>query len=61
MARLVKLKDADDSFDLEFWQKVGVAGIFAAMWEMVYEYHKSKGDYDRSPRLQRHVEVLKRR
>ena len=61
MTRLINLKDADDTFDLDFWQRVGAAGIFAAMWEMVDKYHKLKGDYERSPRLRKSLEVLKRR
>lgn len=60
MARVVKLKDADDSFDLEFWQKVGPEGMFKAMSQMVHDYYKIKG-YGHPPRLRRTVAVLKRR
>jgi hypothetical protein len=61
MTKLVKFEEADRSFDLAFWEKVGPSGILAAMWEMVYEYHRLRGDYVSSPRLRRTVEVLKRR
>jgi hypothetical protein len=43
MSRLTRLEDADRSFDIEFWQRLGDAAIFAAAWEMVLFAHKFKG------------------
>ena len=44
MARLVRLEDADRSFDVEFWQRLGDGAIFAAAWDMVIFAHKFKGE-----------------
>jgi hypothetical protein len=60
MSRLTRLEDADDSFDLEFWRKVGPEGILEAMCQMVDDYYKLRG-YGHPPRLRRSVAVLKRR
>ena len=43
MARLTRLEEADRSFDIEFWQRLGDNAIFAAAWEMVVFAHKFKG------------------
>jgi hypothetical protein len=43
MTRLVPLREADRSFDLEFWRRVGAEGRFAAMWEMVREFDLLRG------------------
>ena len=43
MARLTRLAEADRSFDIEFWQRLGDDAIFAAAWEMVVFAHKFKG------------------
>ncbi len=43
MSRLSKLEDADRSFDIEFWQRLGDEAIFAAAWEMVVFAHEFKG------------------
>ena len=43
MARLVKAKDMDRSFDLLFWKRVGAEGRFAAAWQMVSEVNAIKG------------------
>jgi hypothetical protein len=61
MAKMSRLEEADRDFDHAFWEKIGPAGILAAMWEMIYEYHRLRGDYVRPPRLRRSVEVFKRR
>jgi hypothetical protein len=37
MGRLVLRRDADRSFDLAFWRRIGAEGRFAAMWQMVKE------------------------
>lgn len=43
MARLVKAKDMDRSFDLLFWRQVGAEDRFAAAWQMVSEVNAIKG------------------
>jgi hypothetical protein len=43
MARLTRLDEADRSFDIEFWQRLGDDAIFAAAWEMVVFANKFKG------------------
>ena len=37
MAKLVKLTEADRSFDLEFWARMGVEERFKAAWDMVLD------------------------
>lgn len=61
MVRLCKLAEADDSFDLIFWQKVGHEGILSAMCDMISDYYKLRGKSGRIPRLRRSVAVLKHR
>lgn len=62
MARIGRLHDDSRAFDLDFWDKVGAEGRFAAMWEMVTETltagHETNGD---QLRLQRSVCRLVRR
>lgn len=60
MARLVPLREADRSFDREFWRRVGAQGRFAAMWQMVVEAEKIRGGDERQLRLDRTVESLSR-
>jgi hypothetical protein len=43
MARLKRLEEADRSFDIEFWQRLGDEAIFATAWEMVVFAHEFKG------------------
>lgn len=62
MARMVKLSDDTSAFDLEFWDRVGVQGRFAAAWQMVCDLYKlNPKKYGRQQRLQRSVAVLKPR
>jgi len=61
MARLVRLRDADRSFDLEFWRRVGAEGRFAAAWQMVKEVAVIRGGDGHQPRLQRSVAKFVRR
>jgi len=61
MARLVRRDEQDRSFDLEFWEKVGPQGRFAAAWRMVNEVRWIRGERGGEPRLQRSVSVLERR
>jgi len=60
MARLARAGEADRSFDLVFWMKMGAEKRFEAAWNMVLEVNAIKGkDIDES-RLQRHVQNIKR-
>lgn len=60
MSRLVKLKDADRTFDIEFWQRQGDAAIFAAAWEMVVFANKLKGRDASELTFQRTLKKLQR-
>ncbi len=62
MSRVLRAGQVDDgSFDLEFWQRVGAEGIFAAAWEMVAERRAIRGEDGDEPRLQRStVRVVRR-
>ncbi|MEZ4301208.1 MAG: hypothetical protein R3B70_40105 [Polyangiaceae bacterium] len=56
MTRVLRNFEQDDGqFDLEFWQRVGAEGIFAAAWEMVQEVRSMRGEEGHEPRLQRSV------
>lgn len=61
MTRICKLSEADDSFDLVFWKKVGPEGILEAMCGMISDFYKLRGGSGHIPRLRRTVAVLKRR
>ncbi len=62
MARVLRPGETDDgSFDLEFWQRIGAEGRFAAAWEMVREVMTIRGDDGSQPRLQRSVLRIVRR
>ena len=61
MGRLARQKDAGRSFDLDFWDKVGAEGRFAAAWEMIGHYLKMRGCNERQSRLQRSVQSVQRR
>ncbi|MBI2340083.1 MAG: hypothetical protein HYU99_06960 [Deltaproteobacteria bacterium] len=61
MSRLVGLKEADDSFDLEFWKRVGAEGRFAAAWAMVCDLKNWNPRYASQQRLRRTVSSLKYR
>lgn len=61
MARKVSRDQMDRSFDLEFWDKVGVQGRFEALWQMVQEVHIIRGENVGESRLQRSVQNIKRR
>jgi len=58
MARMVPINEADRSFDLAFWEKVGAEGRFAAAWQMVLEVDAIRGKSVSQPRLQRSVQNL---
>lgn len=56
MSRVLRNGTKDDgSFDRQFWQKIGAAGIFAAAWEMVCEVEAMRGGDGNQPRLRRDV------
>ena len=57
MERLVRLKDADRSFDIEFWQRLGPEAIFKAAWELVEHAYAGKNV---DLRLQRSVASFRR-
>jgi len=60
IARLVRAKDVDRSFDLVFWSKIGAEGKFEAAWQMVSEVDAIKGKEVDKPRLQRSVQSIQR-
>ena len=62
MARVLRNGERDDGiFDLAFWRKVGVEGIFSAAWDMVAESRAFRGDHGDQPRLQRSLLRIVRR
>ncbi len=62
MSRVVGREEhADRSFDLEFWEKVGAEGRFAAAWQMVKEVQLMRGQSGELPRMQRNVARVLRR
>jgi hypothetical protein len=58
MARPVKRKDADRSFDYEFWQNLSAEERFAAMWQLVIDMRILRGEDEAEPRLLRHVQNI---
>lgn len=60
MSRLKRLEDADRSFDIEFWQRLGDAAIFAAAWDMVVFANKFKGRNASELAFQRTLKKVKR-
>ena len=60
MARMVKATEADRSFDLVFWRKVGAEGRFAAAWQMISEVDAIRGKDIGESRLQRSVQNIQR-
>jgi hypothetical protein len=60
MERRGKLKEMDRSFDLAFWQAQPPKARFDAVWEMVVQYNKVKGQDVRQLRLQRSVTHFQR-
>jgi hypothetical protein len=61
MERFGDLKDADRSFDIEFWQRQGAEAIFDAAWELAEFYHLDRGMRPDELRLQRSVEHFERK
>ena len=61
MERYGSLKDADRSFDVEFWQRQGAEAIFRVAWELAESYHLDRGMRPDELRLQRSVEHFERK
>lgn len=61
MIRFVRLKDADESFDIEFWNKVGVQGILEAAWDMVVDLKNWNPKYAPEPGLRKFHTLFKHR
>jgi hypothetical protein len=62
MARVVtREQHGERSFDIEFWQKVGDVGRFAAAWQMVKEVQRIRGKSGELPRLQKSITRVVRR
>jgi len=63
MERLVKFSEANDEWDIKFWQEAGVNMLFSAAWKMIEEYYKMKGITEKDGnkfRLQRSIQHIKR-
>ncbi len=60
-ARFVRLKEADRSFDYEFWQSLSAEERLGAMWQLVVDMRILRGEHEVEPRLLRHVCSLERR
>lgn len=60
MARRVRLGEDDGRFDLEFWQRVGAEGRFAAAWDAVVDLVRMGKLDERELRLQRSTARLVR-
>ncbi len=54
-AQLVRLKEADRSFDYEFWQSLPAEERLGAMWQLVVDMRILRGEHEVEPRLLRHV------
>ncbi|MBI4655963.1 MAG: hypothetical protein HY746_04345 [Elusimicrobia bacterium] len=58
MARIVKLSESNDNWDIKFWQRCGAQTRFSAAWKCIDEYYKFKGKNGVQPRLQRSVQNI---
>ena len=61
MERLVRRDEAGRDFDIDFWQTLGDAKIFAAAWDLAVTAAALKGLRGDQLELQRSVATLKRR
>jgi hypothetical protein len=57
---MVRATEADRSFDLVFWRKVGAEGRFAAAWQMISEVGAIRGKNIGESRLQRSIQNIQR-
>ena len=56
MSRVLRSGQEDDgTIDIEFWQRIGAEGTFAAAWETVTEYQAIRGEDGDEPRLRRSI------
>jgi len=55
---IVKLSEADDDWDIKFWQKAGVKVRFSAAWTMLQEFYKIRGKSEIEFRLQKSAENI---
>jgi hypothetical protein len=60
MERFGNIKDADRSFDIEYWQRQGDAAIYRAAWELIEFYHRQQGMKPDQLGLQRSIESFQR-
>ncbi len=58
-AHLVKLKEADRTFDQEFWQDLTGEERLGAMWQLVVDMRILRGEDEVEPRLRRHIQNIK--
>ena len=56
--RIVKLEDADRSWDIKFWKRAGAKARFSATWQMIDEFYKMRGKNGIKRRLQRTVQNI---
>lgn len=62
MSRVARREQhSDRSFDIEFWQKIGDVGRFAAAWQMIKEVQLIRGQKGELPRMQKNVTRIIRR
>ncbi len=62
MSRVVTRDQHNDrSFDIEFWEKVGDVGRFAAAWQMIREVQLIRGQSGELPPFQKSVARVLRR
>ena len=60
MERFGNIRDADRSFDIEYWQRQGDAAIYRAAWELVVLYYTDQGVKPDELRLQKSIEHFER-
>jgi hypothetical protein len=53
-----RIEDTRREFDVEFWQRLGIAAILDAAWDLVVIAHKWKGGRRSELRLQRVITSL---
>jgi hypothetical protein len=60
MARLARRDGTERDFDIEFWQRLGDAKIFAAAWDLVVTAASMRGIGEDELRLKRSVACFRR-
>ena len=61
VGRMIKRRDDDGSFDIEFWDRYTPSERMMLVWTMVEEEHAAKGRDPAELRFQRSVGGLQRR